>query len=145
MKAYRFRLATVARIRALEERAAADRFTIARRELRRAREGERAARAALAALPAPSGVRTISSLRWTADQAERLSDSVRRHGELVAAAASACAEARREWSEAARRSEVLQRLDAQAFARWQGDAMRQESAELDDLSHARRGLAGAER
>ncbi len=45
MKAFRFRLATVARIRALEERVAADRFMAAQRILRQEQESARAAEA----------------------------------------------------------------------------------------------------
>ena len=56
VKAYQFRLATVARIRALEERVAADRFRVAQRDLRQAQASVRAAEAALATLEAPQGV-----------------------------------------------------------------------------------------
>jgi flagellar export protein FliJ len=145
VRAYQFRLAAVARIRALEERVAADRFMVAQRDLRRAQEMVRLADAALGGLEAPSGVITTSELAWTHDQAGRLAEAARARRHNMAAAELACVQARSEWSTATRRSGVLERLHAQGLARWRDEAMRQEAAELDDLSHARHGLAGAPR
>jgi hypothetical protein len=93
MRAYHFRLATVARIRALEERLARDRFMEVLRDLRRARETESAALASLVALKPPTGVVTIETVQWTADQAERLSESVRACHEAVVVALLASVEA----------------------------------------------------
>jgi flagellar export protein FliJ len=143
MKAYRFRLATVARIRALEERVAADRFRLSLRQLRLAQEVERAAQGALAELQAPTEVATMSDHQWTSDQAERLAASLGLSREAVAAAELSCAEARQGWKVATKRSGVLERLDEDGFARWRDEMMRHEAAELDDLSLARLGLIGA--
>jgi flagellar export protein FliJ len=145
VKAYQFRLATVARIRALEERVAADRLRVAQRDLRRAQASVRAAETALAELEAPHGVVAMSALLWVGDQAERLSETVRVCGEQMAAAQSSCAEAREAWDVAVRRSGVLERLGEQGLARWREDTLREEAAELDDLTLARHRLSGVGR
>ena len=145
MKAFHFRLATVARIRALEERVAADRFMAARRDLRHHEASARAAEAALGTLEAPRGMTTMAALHWVADQGERLADTVRACHENVAAAESACREARAVWDVAVRRAGVLERLGEQELARWRNETLRAEAAELDDLSLARHRLAGAGR
>jgi flagellar export protein FliJ len=145
VKAFRFRLATVARIRALEERVAADRFMVAHRILRQEQESARAAETALATLQAPQGVIPMAALTWVGDQAERLGDTVRVCAENVAVAESARAEARRSWDVAVRRSRVLERLGEQELARWRSETLREEAAELDDLSLARHRLIGLAR
>jgi flagellar export protein FliJ len=137
MKSYRFRLDTVARIRALEERVASDRYRLALRDLRHGCEREHAAALALVALEAPTGTTTMAAHLWTGDQAERLSDALRDCREQVAAAETLCAEARRAWDEAAKRSGVLERLNEQGRVRWQVEMSREVGAELDDLSQAR--------
>ncbi len=142
MKAFHFRLATVARIRALEERVAADRFRTAQRVLRHEQAAARAAEAALDTLEAPRGVTSMAALNWVGDQAERLAETVRVCRESVAAADAACTEARDAWDVAVRRSGVLERLGEQERARWRSEALRAEAAELDDLSLARHRLAG---
>ena len=145
MKAYQFRLATVARIRALEERVAADSLRVAQRDLRLAQASVRAAEAALASLDAPHGVVTMSAFLWVGDQAERLAETVRECGEHLAAATSSCAEARAAWDVAVRRSGVLERLGEQGLAPWRDETLREEAAELDDLTLARHRLAGVGR
>jgi flagellar export protein FliJ len=145
VKSYQFRLATVARIRALEERVAADSLRMAQRDLRQAQASVRAAEDALATLEAPHGVVTMSAFLWVGDQAERLAETVRQCGEHLAAAAASCAEARAVWDVAVRRSEVLERLGEQGLTRWRDEAMREEAAELDDLTLARHRLSGVGR
>jgi flagellar export protein FliJ len=145
MKAYSFRLATVARIRELEERVAGDRFKLALRDLRHAREREYAAADALAALQAPAGVTTMADLVWIGDQGERLFVALQECRQAASAAESMSVEARRAWDEAAKRSGVLERLNEQGLVRWRGEMAREEGAELDDLSHARFRSAGAAR
>jgi len=145
VKAYRFRLATVARIRALEERVAGDRFKLALRDLRRARDRERSAERALAALQTPTGLTTMATLAWIGDQGQRLSESLRSCREEVVEAESLCAETRGAWEGATKRSGVLERLNEQGFVRWRGEMARLEGAELDDLSHARHPSVGGGR
>jgi flagellar export protein FliJ len=145
MRAYRFRLASVARVRVLEERVARDRFMAAQRDLRQAEAMERQASAALCALEAPDGATTVADLVWLGEQAERRSESVRTCRERVAAARAGCGEARLAWNEAAKRASVLERLDAEGRAQWRRDVLRDEVAELDDLAQVRHGRVGAGR
>jgi flagellar export protein FliJ len=142
VKAFHFRLATVARIRALEERVAADRFRTAQRVLRHEQASASAAGAALDTLEAPRGVTSMAALHWVGDQAERLAETVRVCRENVVAAEAACTEARDAWDVAVRRSGVLERLEEQERARWRSEALRAEAAELDDLSLTRHRLVG---
>jgi flagellar export protein FliJ len=142
VRAYRFRLATVARIRALEESVARERLMVAQRDVRLAREAVGAAEAALGALRAPTGLSTMAALTWTGEQADRLAGTVRARRTAMAAAASRCVEARLAWDVASKRSGALERLDAQRFARWRDETARQEATELDDLSHARYAPSG---
>jgi flagellar export protein FliJ len=145
MRAYRFRLATVARVRSLEERVARDRFMAALRTRRDAEESERDARSALGALEAPQGSMTVADVVWLGDQAERRSASLRACRERLTAARSRCAEARQAWNDAAKRASVLERLDDEGRAQWRRDALRHEVAELDDLAQVRHGRGGADR
>ena len=145
MKAFHFRLATVARIRALEERVAADRLMVARRSLRHAEESLRVAEVALKALETPPGTTSMAAHLWVGDQAERLAETVRLCEVEMAAARSACAQARESWDVAVRRSGVLERLGEQALARWRSETLREEAAELDDLSLSRHRLTGVRR
>jgi flagellar export protein FliJ len=145
VKAFHFRLATVARIRALEERVARDRFMVALHVLRDHESSVRAAEAELGTLEAPEGLTTMAAFHWVADQADRLADTVRVCHENVAAAASACREARQGWDSAVRRSGVLERLAEQERSRWRTETLRTEAAELDDLSQARHRPVGVGR
>jgi flagellar export protein FliJ len=143
MKAYRFRLGSVARVRALEERVARERLMVALRDVRHAEEAAEAAQRALEALAMPEGTVTAADLVWLGEQAERLSDAVQARRRALAAAVSSREAARVAWSAAAKRAEVLERLDVQARAQWSADLLRQEGAELDDLAMVRRGWTGA--
>ena len=137
MRSYHFRLASVARIRTIEKSVARDRLMIALRELRNAQERERSANAALACLEPPAGLVSSRDLQWKYEQAERLFDSVRSCQDNAAEAASAVVERREDWNEACKRSQVLSKLEAQAFAKWLEDALHQEVSEIDDLTNAR--------
>jgi flagellar export protein FliJ len=145
MKAYRFRLASVARVRVLEERVARDRFIAAQRELRQAEAMERQASSALRALEAPAGSTTVADLVWLGEQADRWSESVRACRERVGEARAGCTAARQAWNEAAKRASVLERLDAEGRDQWRRDVLRDEVAELDDLAQIRHGRVGAGR
>lgn len=142
MKAYRFSLDTVMRIRALEERIAREHLMTAQRALRHAQGLCATVEASLAALEVPTGPTTMGSVHWIADQAGRLSDEVRASREVVVAAASTREEASRSWHLARKRLGTLERLDSEGFARWKDEAQRHEVAELDDLANVRHGLVG---
>lgn len=137
MKAYRFRLATVERIRELEERLARQRLITSLRVLRAEREAERDAYDELRGLPAIAGTATATQIQWVGDQGERLAATLRSRRQRVAVASQESGAARDAWSVASRRAGVLARLDEQARAEWRVDAARSEVAELDDLTNSR--------
>ena len=141
MKAYRFRLATVERIRELEERLARQRLIASLRVLRAEREAERDAYDELRDLPAVAGTATATQIQWVGDQGERLAASLRSRRQRVAVASQECGAAREAWSVASQRAGVLERLDEQARAEWRVDAARSEVAELDDLTNSRHRMA----
>ena len=137
MKRYHFRLASVARIRAIQERGARNRLMLDLRDLHYAQEMERSASASLAALDPPAGLISIAEVQWIEDQAERLSDSMRSCQLKVRTAESACMESRRAWNEAIKRASALARLERQEYANWRAEVLREEVAEMDDLSSSR--------
>ncbi len=137
MKRYTFRLAGVARIRAIEEKASKDKLMIALRELRAAEQMQRSAEAALAEMQAPTGLVTMAEFLWSFDQASRLSDAIRHCREAVDEAASVFAERRQAWSDASKKSQVLEKLEAQALLKWRDEELHEEVMEMDDMSNAR--------
>jgi flagellar export protein FliJ len=137
VKSYRFRLANVARIRALEERIARERFLTSLRALRHAELSYRRAREALTQSAPLTGVVSSNDLRWSFDQAERRSRAVQEClAECVRAKEVNDAD-RERWREAAKRSRALERLDERARIAWLDDYRREEALELDDAVNAR--------
>jgi len=143
VKAYRFSLDTVMRIRALEERLVRERLILAQRDLRQAQVVYGQAEASLAALAVPTGPTTMDKVCWIGDQATRLSDEVRVSREALVAAASTRDEVSYLWHVTRKRLGTLERLDSEGRARWKGEVQRQEVAELDDMANARHGLIRA--
>lgn len=143
MRAYRFRLSSVARIRAIEERIAREQLMLSLRDLRFAREMEVSAKAALVSLKSPTGVVAANDFKWNRDQAERLAASLRLCHENVVSAEERCAQARERWTEASKRSNVLEKLRQQGIDRWRQEALREEVAELDDMSSTRYAIGAA--
>jgi len=143
VKAYRFSLDTVMRIRALEERLVRERLILVQRDLRLAQDAYRQAEASLEALAAPTGQTTMDKICWIGDQATRLSEEVRVSGEELVAAASTHDEVSHLWHETRKRLGTLERLDSEGRAQWKREIQRHEVAELDDLANARHGLIGA--
>jgi flagellar biosynthesis chaperone FliJ len=143
VKSYRFRLANVARIRALEERIARERFLTSLRALRQAEAAYRRARDSLLESDPLSGVVSSSDVQWSLDQAER-------RARVEQACRAACADAaavndgdRERWRDAAKRSRALERLDERARVAWLDDYRREEALELDDAVNARYVPSGA--
>jgi hypothetical protein len=137
VKSYRFRLATVARVRALEERMARERYLTSLRTSRQREAAYHEAHEALVDEAPLWGVVTPAELRWSQDQAER---QARVERELLARwrAAKQVNEADRDaWREAAKRARALERLDERARVEWLAEYRREEALELDDLSNAR--------
>jgi hypothetical protein len=64
VKAYRFRLESVLRVRQLQERAAAERLAVAVRALHEARAELVRARRSLEMLAAPAGRFTVGAVEW---------------------------------------------------------------------------------
>jgi hypothetical protein len=137
MKVYTFRLGVVARIRALEERVARERFMLATRDRRLAEEREREAAAQLARLVPLTGDVLASEVLWSGAQSERQAVIVRERHEEVVRTSLLRDEAHEAWSVASKRAGVLERLREQGVARWRDDLLGEEAAELDDLSNAR--------
>lgn len=145
MKAYRFSLEAVMRIRSLEERIAREHLMVAQRELRYA-QGECAElERAMDALTFPSQAISMGTVHWFADQATRLAEEVRASQEAVSAATSKRDEASRAWHRARKRVGALERLDLEGLVRWKDSAARYEVAELDDIANVRHGLSGVRR
>jgi flagellar export protein FliJ len=145
MKSYHFRLATVARIRALEERVARDRYMVSLRERRQAEDALRAAKQALLSFEAPRGTMSIDDVRWSADQAERLSRSVLGSFEVWRKVSETCEERRHAWTVASKRSGVLERLDESERVAWREEWDRQAILELDDHTNSRFAPSGSPR
>ncbi|HUZ42011.1 MAG TPA: hypothetical protein VMU68_11555 [Acidimicrobiales bacterium] len=143
MKAYRFSLHTVLRIRGLEERLARERLVVASRAVHQAEDTHRAREVVLAQLVAPPGVVTMNELHWVADQAARQAERILSSRQALIDAALARDEARRAWYAARQRASVLERLQAQGLARWKEEVQRKMGLELDDLTNARHGYVGA--
>jgi hypothetical protein len=137
VKAYTFRLGVVARIRALEERVARERFMLATRDKRLAEEREVTASTELARLAPVTGEVFASELRWSGAQSERQAVLVRERHDEVLRTSLLRDEAHEAWSVASKRAGVLERLREQGVARWRDDLLAEEAAELDDLSNAR--------
>lgn len=137
MKSYRFRLANVARIRALEERIAREQFLTSLRVLRQAEAAYRRARESLMESLPLSGVVTSHDVQWSLDQAERRARTEQACRAECARAAEVNDGDRERWREAAKRSRALERLDERARIAWLDDYRREEALELDDAVNAR--------
>ncbi len=139
MKAFRFRLESVARVRDHQERAAAQQLAVAARNLRLARSECAEARAALHGLAVRQGRSDAATLHWVQSQSERMAATLRHREELVTAAEVAVRESRHAWVGAERRCTMLRRLEERQRGRWQVDADRAAANELDDMATVRFG------
>lgn len=134
MKAYAFRLAGVARVRQLEEGIAAQELATAAHAVALAQRAVDRATRQLGELAAPTGAGSVQDVRWTQDQADRLSESRRAHLEALAVAETRRAAARDRWVVARRRCAVLERLDDRRRGEWETEFDRSEAKELDDMA-----------
>lgn len=127
MKRTTDRLATVLRVRRVQEQVAAGR-------LASAEAARRAADAALvdrrAAVPVPRTDRQVVELSWAAVDRARL---------VAASAVDAADRERATWSDAARRVKGLERLDERLRAEARVEELRRQAAVLDDLVTTRIG------
>lgn len=138
MSRYRFRLETVLRVRRAEESDAKAALLLANARLRQALEVRDAAqRHYRDVIEAQDGTRTVEQLvrdRWEAGLcAEAL--AVAQRGAMRAAGEAALAQV--DWSQAARRVAVLERLDERRRAEHAEEERRAEQGVVDDLVTAR--------
>ena len=138
MKAYRFRLESVLRVRRLQERAATQQLAEAVRALRHAQSESARARRSLEGAAAPAGRLTIGAIEWGHAQSTRLSETAHERAEAAEAAAEVARRANGAWGTAKRRTATLERLDERHVALWREEMDRNEAAELDDLATRRR-------
>ncbi len=138
MKAYRFRLDSVLRVRQLQERVAAQQLAVAVRDLHCARAQLARARRALAGLDAPAGRLTIGAVQWTHAQSDRMSETARQSADEVEKAGEAARRATQAWGSARQRTAMLERLDERHLRRWQDEFERSEAVVLDDLATGRK-------
>lgn len=137
MKAYRFRLDSVLRVRQLQERAAAQQLALAVRDLHRARAELASARRALAGLTAPEGRLNVGAVQWTHAQSDRMSERARQRADELEAAQQMARQATETWGTARQRTATLERLDERHLALWRTEFDRSEGVLLDDLTTAR--------
>jgi flagellar export protein FliJ len=143
VKAYRFRLESVLRVRLLQERVAMQQLAEARRALHNAQSESARARRSLEDEAAPVGRLTIGAFEWSHEQSTRLADASRARAEAAEAAAEAARQADAVWGTAKRRTATLERLDERHLALWRRELDRSEAAELDDLATKRTAADGA--
>ncbi len=143
MRAYRFRLEEVARVRALQERLAGHSLADATAGLRRAEGALASARASLAALDAPQGETSPGAVSWTRDQSDRMGATRLLRTRDVDEAVEEVASARQAWERARKRCAMIERLDARQRALWQEEFDRSEAKALDDLVATRYAIAKA--
>jgi flagellar protein FliJ len=143
VKAYRFRLESVLRVRRLQERVATQQLAEAVRALHHAQSESAVARRSLENAAAPVGRLTIGPLEWSHEQSTRLSDAARTRAEAADAAAEAARQADAVWGAARRRTATLERLDERHLVLWQQELDRSEAAVLDELATRRTAGGGA--
>jgi flagellar protein FliJ len=134
VKAYRFRLESVLRVRRLQEQVATQKLAVAVRALHQAESESACAKRSLEGLAAPAGRLTMEAVHWVHDQSTRMSDTLRARTEAAAAATEAAVQANQEWGSARRRTATLERLDERHVALWRIEADRSEAKVLDELA-----------
>jgi flagellar export protein FliJ len=137
VKAYRFRLDSVLRVRQLQERVAAQQLAVAARELHGARTELARARRSLDGLAAPTGRLTVGAVEWVHAQSSRMSDTARERADAVEAAQEVTRQATDVWGSARQRTTMLERLDERHVALWRVERDRVDAVELDDLTTGR--------
>jgi flagellar protein FliJ len=137
VKAYRFRLESVLRVRQVQERAAAQQLALAVRDLHCARAELARARRTLHGLTAPSGRLTVGAVQWAHAQSDRLAERARQRAEEMEAAEELARQATQAWGTARQRTATLERLDERHLESWRTELQRSEAVTLDDLTTAR--------
>jgi flagellar protein FliJ len=142
VRAYRFRLDSVLRVRQLQERAAAHQLAVAVRDLQRAQTELARARCSLAGLAAPAGRHTVGAAQWVHAQAGRMSEMVATRADEMETSEEVARQATQAWASARQRTAMLERLDERHVALWRAEFDRSEAVELDDLATGRNSVEG---
>jgi flagellar export protein FliJ len=142
VKAYRFRLDAVLRVRQLQERVAAQQLAVAVRDLQRARTELARARSLLAGLAAPAGRHTVGAAQWVQAQSGRMSERTSTCAVEVEAAQEVARQATLAWGSARQRTTMLERLDERHLAVWRAELDRSEAVALDELANRRKSGEG---
>jgi flagellar export protein FliJ len=138
VKAYRFRLDSVLRVRQLQERVAAQQLAVAVRDLQQARTELARARRSLAGLAAPTGRHTVGAAQWVHAQSGRMSERACTCADEVEAAEEVARQATQAWGSARQRTAMLERLDERHLTLWRAELDRSEAVALDDLTTGRK-------
>ena len=137
MRTHHFALATVLRIRRLQESLASEQFMLAQRDVRAAEDARHVAELRLAGLAPLSEPTSIEEVLGLSDHAGRLASDLHARQRALEIAVDAREEARDRWRAARVRASALERLEAKSLARWAHDVQRHEVSEMDDLANAR--------
>jgi len=133
VKRYQFRLEVVLRLRRAEEEQAKESLMAANRHLRRSVERRDVALGRYRALAAPLGPLGREEFDRERSRATLAADALQAAQRHVTSAAAAAALAQIEWSQAARKVAVLERLDARRRAEHADEERREEVAVVDDI------------
>ena len=142
MKAYRFRLDSVLRVRQLQERVAAQQLAVAVRELHVAEAELARARRSLEVLAAPAGRVTAGTVQWVLAQSGRMSETAQLRADEAEAAEEVARQATQRWGSARQRTAMLERLDERHVALWRAELDSSEGVALDDLTTGRMAAEG---
>jgi flagellar export protein FliJ len=142
VKAYRFRLDSVLRVRQLQERVAAQQLAVAVRDLQQARTELARARRSLAGLAAPTGRHTVGAAQWVHAQSGRMSERACTCADEVEAAEEVARQATQAWGSARQRTAMFERRDERHWALWRAELDRSEAVALDDLATGRKSGEG---
>jgi flagellar export protein FliJ len=145
VKAYRFRLDAVLRVRQLQERVAAQQLAVAVREQHSAEVELARARRSLEVLAAPAGRVTVGTVQWVQAQGGRMSETARLRADDAEAAGEVMRQATQTWGSARQRTAMLERLDERHMALWRAELDRSEGVALDDLTTGRMASEGRAR
>jgi flagellar protein FliJ len=137
VKAYRFRLESVLRVRQLQERATAQRLALSMRAVHSAQDEYAGARRALEAQTPPSGRVTTGAAQWSHAQSERMAETAGQKAQGVREAREGADQARDDWGGASRRTATLERLNERHQELWRAELHRSDAAVLDDLAGTR--------
>jgi flagellar export protein FliJ len=137
MRRFQFRLATVLRVRRVEEERVRGALALANAARRRAETELSHAEERLAATPEPAGVVSLAAYRAWRATGELRAEGWHVASERVSRAAEVAEERRQAWAKAAVRVAALERLEERRRDAWRQELSRAEVREVDDLVTSR--------